>query len=215
MADKNTLTISEAAHLLGVTNKTLRLWDKSGKLKAKRDQNNYRVYDKKQVAKIARETQNKHFRITRRDRDDIESLISGYDLRIVQAFEADYVKQLKLDYFEVQDKPLDNLIVALACYEYLRDAKELTSAVSYMTITSTNSNKYVLNKILKTINNLGGVQDALIEAEQYVKNYNYQSNIEQLVFGNILDYLDLARKAFESRPELIKHFNKYLESVTL
>lgn len=39
------LTIKEASLLLGISPGTLRVWDKTGEFKAKRDQkNNYRIY---------------------------------------------------------------------------------------------------------------------------------------------------------------------------
>ena len=42
---KQYYTVSEAAHILGVTPLTLRNWDKKGKLNARRNPiNNYRVY---------------------------------------------------------------------------------------------------------------------------------------------------------------------------
>jgi len=44
------IPIKEAARILGVSTKTLRSWDKAGKLKAKRHPlNNYRLYSKAEV----------------------------------------------------------------------------------------------------------------------------------------------------------------------
>ncbi|MBI1888948.1 MAG: MerR family DNA-binding transcriptional regulator [Candidatus Spechtbacteria bacterium] len=45
LASKTYYTVGEAAYILGVTPLTLRNWDKSGKLRARRNPiNNYRVY---------------------------------------------------------------------------------------------------------------------------------------------------------------------------
>jgi len=47
------LTVKEASKVLGVTAVTLRRWDNSGKLKAKRHpMNNYRIYDPSEVAEL-------------------------------------------------------------------------------------------------------------------------------------------------------------------
>jgi excisionase family DNA binding protein len=47
------ITVKEAAEFLGVTSMTLRRWDESGKLIAKRHPiNDYRLYLKKDLAKI-------------------------------------------------------------------------------------------------------------------------------------------------------------------
>lgn len=44
------MTISEAAEFLGVTEMTLRRWDKAGKLKCYRNPvNNYRLYNKSEL----------------------------------------------------------------------------------------------------------------------------------------------------------------------
>jgi len=44
------LTVSEAAALLGVSDSTIRNWDRSGRLKAVRHPiNNYRLYDRQQL----------------------------------------------------------------------------------------------------------------------------------------------------------------------
>lgn len=52
-----TLTVSEAAELLGVTPATLRNWDKAGKLVPDRDPNNgYRLYDLSEVKNVLRES---------------------------------------------------------------------------------------------------------------------------------------------------------------
>lgn len=54
MATKNLksyMTVQEAADFLGVCAKTLRRWDESGKLKAKRNPfSNYRLYLKKELS---------------------------------------------------------------------------------------------------------------------------------------------------------------------
>lgn len=51
---KNYITIKKAAEILGVSTMTLRRWDKNGKLKAFRNpMNNYRVYEKNKIQKLA------------------------------------------------------------------------------------------------------------------------------------------------------------------
>lgn len=47
--NKNLLRISEAAHFLGVSINTLRLWDKVGKLKALKSENKHRYYRKEEL----------------------------------------------------------------------------------------------------------------------------------------------------------------------
>jgi len=48
-----TITIKDAAAILGVCEMTLRRWDKSGKFKAKRHPlNNFRMYPRDQVVKL-------------------------------------------------------------------------------------------------------------------------------------------------------------------
>lgn len=50
---RNYITIKQASKLLGVTEQTLRNWDKSGKVKTKRHPvNNYRVYTKEDIMKL-------------------------------------------------------------------------------------------------------------------------------------------------------------------
>jgi len=39
------VTIKSAADILNISTETLRNWDKSGRLKAKRDKNGYRIYN--------------------------------------------------------------------------------------------------------------------------------------------------------------------------
>lgn len=56
------LKIKEAADYLGVTEQTLRNWDKSGKLEPQRHVNsNYRLYDKQTLDKIQRVSSKKNF----------------------------------------------------------------------------------------------------------------------------------------------------------
>lgn len=51
--NNNYITIKEAAKILGVSQITLRRWDKKGKFKALRHRfNNYRLYDKKEVNRL-------------------------------------------------------------------------------------------------------------------------------------------------------------------
>lgn len=51
--NKNFLTVKEASEILEVSKLTLRNWDNSGKLKAKRHPvNNYRVYKKKEIEDV-------------------------------------------------------------------------------------------------------------------------------------------------------------------
>ena len=55
LANKTYFTVSEVAYLLAVTPPTLRNWDKSGKLKAKRNPiNNYRVYRRSDIEHFIR-----------------------------------------------------------------------------------------------------------------------------------------------------------------
>ena len=52
---KDHLTIKEAAEIFGVTPQTIRNWDNKGKLKAFRHpMNNYRLYDRSELEKIAK-----------------------------------------------------------------------------------------------------------------------------------------------------------------
>jgi excisionase family DNA binding protein len=52
---KSYMTIGEAARFLGVTEMTLRRWDKAGKLKSYRNPaNNYRLYKKRELEKFLR-----------------------------------------------------------------------------------------------------------------------------------------------------------------
>ena len=47
------LTVAEAARLLGVSSSTLRNWDRSGKLKAKRHPiNKYRLYERTELKSL-------------------------------------------------------------------------------------------------------------------------------------------------------------------
>ncbi len=49
------MTIKEAAELIGVSEMTLRRWDKAGKFKARRHPiNRYRVYRRAEVLKLRR-----------------------------------------------------------------------------------------------------------------------------------------------------------------
>jgi excisionase family DNA binding protein len=50
------VTIRSAAEILNISTETLRNWDKSGRLKAKRDKNGYRVYNISELERFA--TQN-------------------------------------------------------------------------------------------------------------------------------------------------------------
>ncbi len=43
--DKGRVTVKLAAEILGVSVETMRNWDKSGRLKARRNKNGYRVYN--------------------------------------------------------------------------------------------------------------------------------------------------------------------------
>ena len=53
--NKDYITIKEAAEILGVSRMTLRRWDKKGKLKASRHPfNNYRIYKRELIEKIAK-----------------------------------------------------------------------------------------------------------------------------------------------------------------
>jgi excisionase family DNA binding protein len=50
------LTIKAAAEVLGVSEQTLRRWDKAGKLRAKRHPvNGYRLYPRRQVLELRRQ----------------------------------------------------------------------------------------------------------------------------------------------------------------
>jgi excisionase family DNA binding protein len=50
------LTIKAAAEVLGVSEQTLRRWDKAGKLRAKRHpMNGYRLYPRQQVLEVRRQ----------------------------------------------------------------------------------------------------------------------------------------------------------------
>ena len=49
------ITITSAAEVLGVSIETLRNWDKTGKLRARRDKNGYRVYNISELEKFAKE----------------------------------------------------------------------------------------------------------------------------------------------------------------
>jgi excisionase family DNA binding protein len=49
------MTISEAAHVLGVSEVTLRRWDAAGKFKARRHPiNDYRLYRRRDVERLKR-----------------------------------------------------------------------------------------------------------------------------------------------------------------
>ncbi len=57
--EKKYITINLAAEILGVSPATLRNWDSTGKLEAKRDpNNNYRLYNISQLERFT--TQNNH-----------------------------------------------------------------------------------------------------------------------------------------------------------
>lgn len=49
---KHMLNIEEASKLLGVSKRTLRNWEKDGKLKSSRTPGNHRRYDKEELLKI-------------------------------------------------------------------------------------------------------------------------------------------------------------------
>ena len=52
---KNSITIKSAAEILGVSEQTLRNWDKTGKLKAQRDgKNRFRVYKISELESFAK-----------------------------------------------------------------------------------------------------------------------------------------------------------------
>lgn len=56
--DQVTLTVQEAAELLGVSPATLRNWDNAGKLKAHRHPiNGYRLYSKEDILRLRDEIQ--------------------------------------------------------------------------------------------------------------------------------------------------------------
>jgi len=49
----NNITIKEASKILGVSQITLRRWDKKGKLKPIRHRfNNYRIYNREEIEKL-------------------------------------------------------------------------------------------------------------------------------------------------------------------
>jgi molybdopterin-binding protein len=50
----NDLTLSEAARAIGVSQDTLRRWDRSGKLRTKRDRRNRRMVSRAEVQRLAR-----------------------------------------------------------------------------------------------------------------------------------------------------------------
>jgi site-specific DNA-methyltransferase (adenine-specific) len=49
------VTIKSASEILDISTETLRNWDKSGRLKAKRDKNGYRVYNISELERFASE----------------------------------------------------------------------------------------------------------------------------------------------------------------
>lgn len=54
---KDCLRVSQAAEILGVSTKTLRNWDRSGKVKALRHPvNGYRIYPRKQIEDLCNQT---------------------------------------------------------------------------------------------------------------------------------------------------------------
>lgn len=54
--ERTQVTITEAAHLLGVSVSTLRNWDRLGKLKPHRHPlNRYRMYDRKEIERLKHE----------------------------------------------------------------------------------------------------------------------------------------------------------------
>lgn len=53
--NKDYITIKEAAEILGISPMTLRRWDKKGKIKASRHPfNNYRIYKRERIEKMAK-----------------------------------------------------------------------------------------------------------------------------------------------------------------
>lgn len=52
--DKPRFTVSEVAEHLGVHRDTIYRWERSGKIKSRRDRNNYRVYSKEAIEKLKR-----------------------------------------------------------------------------------------------------------------------------------------------------------------
>ena len=55
------LTVKEAAEMIGISLSTLRAWDKTGKLKAKRDKkNNYRSYRIPEIESFMKRNNLKH-----------------------------------------------------------------------------------------------------------------------------------------------------------
>ena len=60
---KSYMTIGEAAHFLGVTEMTLRRWDKAGKLRSYRNPaNNYRLYREEELKKFLKRVTKKSSR---------------------------------------------------------------------------------------------------------------------------------------------------------
>ncbi len=56
----NTLTIAEAASLLGISISTLRNWDRLGKLKPRRHPiNGYRIYDRIEIERLKTQIEGK------------------------------------------------------------------------------------------------------------------------------------------------------------
>jgi excisionase family DNA binding protein len=54
-APADVITIKEAAEILGVSEMTLRRWDKSGKFRARRHPlNDYRIYSRRRVLELQR-----------------------------------------------------------------------------------------------------------------------------------------------------------------
>jgi excisionase family DNA binding protein len=54
---KDCLRVSEAAEILGVSTKTLRNWDRAGKVKALRHPvNGYRIYPRSQIEELFQQT---------------------------------------------------------------------------------------------------------------------------------------------------------------
>lgn len=51
---KGVVTIKSASEILGISVETLRNWDKTNKLKAKRDRNGYRIYKISELEKFAK-----------------------------------------------------------------------------------------------------------------------------------------------------------------
>jgi len=61
------VTVKSASEILGVSVETLRNWDKSGKLRAKRGKNSYRMYNITELEKFAKDNKlkrpNKRFKL--------------------------------------------------------------------------------------------------------------------------------------------------------